>query len=177
MVDEQARKSENALSLLKLLQALAAMANPLYLFTLPPTLLSELTQRQLSLPTQIQIPKSAAIIEEPRESSQNGLFLCRITAQSFDSLIELKEHYKSDYYKFNLKLNQQSKPSITPTAFDQLIHGSYQLLIMSDKTLTEFATRFTKFTLWLRFFTLSPLYSFRPFIFFNHDSTSHEDEL
>lgn len=93
-----------------------------YVFTLPKPLVDDFKLRQLSLPVPEPVVQPA-----PVESSAGlgGLFTCSITAASFGTVEELKEHYKSDWYKYNLKLRSKgSKAIVSEDEFDRLVEGS-----------------------------------------------------
>lgn len=106
---------------------------PLYLFSLPPALLENFKPRQLNIPEDhpLHAAKKEAeslAIELPASSSNTlaigGAFTCTLTGASFPDLVSLREHYKTDWYKYNVKLRLQGKPTgVTEEEFDALVEG------------------------------------------------------
>ncbi|GAA5860137.1 hypothetical protein JCM8547_009197 [Rhodosporidiobolus lusitaniae] len=84
----------------------------LYAFSLPPALLPSLQPRQLVIPQDHPLarpppppspppPSSTLPVEDKREG---GAFTCALTGASFATLQELRDHYKTDWYRYNVKL-------------------------------------------------------------------------
>lgn len=70
-------------------------------------------------------------------TSTSGLFNCNLTNQNFKDLNSLRNHYKTDYYKFNVKLKSQNKPfPISEEEFDLLIDGKFLITTTIESKLT-----------------------------------------
>jgi len=116
---------------------------PLYAFAVPPALLSDFQPRELHIPeshplhpSQLEL-KSATpavpqlpahlVIEDGRAPGTAGArdgFYCALTNATFADLAGLREHYKTDWYKFNVKLRIQGKPTgVSEEQFTQMVDG------------------------------------------------------
>lgn len=108
---------------------------PLYAFQLPPPLIADFEPRQLHIPASHPLHPSnqqavlAAAAPTPIEPASTqltigGAFSCALTGASFPDLASLKEHYKTDWYKYNVKLRMQGKPTgVTEEQFTALVEG------------------------------------------------------
>lgn len=108
---------------------------PLYAFQLPPPLIADFEPRQLHIPTSHPLHPSnqqaaiAAGSPTPTEPASTqlaiaGAFNCALTGASFPDLAALKDHYKTDWYKYNVKLRMQGKPTgVTEEQFTALVEG------------------------------------------------------
>lgn len=112
----------------------------LYSFQLPPALLSNLSVRKVVIPESHSLyrPTPALLAPEdqlaltqrtPSDSlspTPTGAFACTLTGASFDDLAGLREHYKTDWYKYNVKLRLQGKPTgVTEDEFNALVDGEF----------------------------------------------------
>lgn len=107
-------------------------AAPLYAFSVPPALLSNFKPRQITIPEHHPLHPSKKELPpiEPAPASSNtlaigGAFTCALTGASFPDLASLREHYKTDWYKYNVKLRLQGKPTgVTEDQFNALVEGT-----------------------------------------------------
>jgi hypothetical protein len=107
---------------------------PIYTYSIPEELISNFQFRQFQLPESHPLAKSKVtpIVEETVSSlglgsgsGLGGAFNCSLTGASFNDLNSLKEHYKTDWFKFNVKLKSQNKPTpISEEEFNTLVEGS-----------------------------------------------------
>ncbi|KAK4047519.1 hypothetical protein OIO90_006161 [Microbotryomycetes sp. JL221] len=118
---------------------------PLYLFQLPQELLNDLQVRELHIPEshplyehharaleqqqqqqQTQPATSPNAIAEPQSdaAATGGRFTCAVTQASFPDLVSLRQHYKTDWYKYNVKLKLEGKPTpVSEQDFEALVDG------------------------------------------------------
>jgi len=119
---------------------------PLYAFAIPPTLLSDFQPRELHIPeshplhpSQQQLKSSTPpvpdlpahlAIEDGRAPGTPGArdgFYCALTDATFPDLASLREHYKTDWYKFNVKLRLQGKPTgVSEEQFTKMVDGKFK---------------------------------------------------
>lgn len=108
---------------------------PLYAFSLPSDLINDFQPRQLHIPETHPLHPSNKVTLPPPEPAPStstlaigGAFTCALTGASFPDLPSLREHYKTDWYKYNVKLRLQGKPTgITEEQFDALVEGEIAL--------------------------------------------------
>ncbi|CEQ41629.1 SPOSA6832_03364 [Sporobolomyces salmonicolor] len=114
---------------------------PLYAFSLPPDLLAAFQPRQLAIPEHHPLhPSNRPSPSEPAPSSPdaavqstvrtpNGAYTCALTGASFPDLPALREHYKTDWYKYNVKLRLQGKPTgVSEEQFNALVESAFASL-------------------------------------------------
>ncbi|KAL8278610.1 hypothetical protein RQP46_008902 [Phenoliferia psychrophenolica] len=113
------------------------MSAPLYSFQLPAALLGNLSLRKVIIPTSHslyrapepspsdQLALTTQSSTTPRDSlSPAGAFTCTLTGAAFNDLAGLREHYKTDWYKYNVKLRLQGKPTgVSEDEFNALVEG------------------------------------------------------
>lgn len=118
-----------------------ALGGPLYAFALPPQLLDNFKARELHIPDLHPLNLSKKKVEQAAESVPStsatlaigGAFTCGLTGASFPDLAALREHYKSDWYKYNVKLRSQGKPAgVTEDQFDALVEGELRTELWGD---------------------------------------------
>lgn len=110
---------------------------PLYTFQLPGPLLSDFQPRQLNIPESHPLHPSnratATTSAPPIDSNapqqplaiEGGLFTCQLTGASFSDLTSLRDHYRTDWYKYNVKLKLQGKPTpVSEDQFNALVEGA-----------------------------------------------------
>lgn len=122
---------------------------PLYMFQLPSSLLDDFKPRQLHIPESHPLHPSkrataaAATTEaadtvqvapgtlsQAQSNSAPGQFTCQLTGASFADLSSLREHYRTDWYKYNVKLKLQGKPTpVSEEQFNALVEGGLALQI------------------------------------------------
>ncbi|GAA6062108.1 hypothetical protein JCM10212_000862 [Sporobolomyces blumeae] len=105
----------------------------LYAFSLPPDLVEHLSPRQLVIPPDHPLhpsnqlpPPPPSTLPPPSQGdatpSATGAYTCALTGASFDSLQALRDHYKSDWYKYNVKLRLEGKPTrVSEQEFNDLV--------------------------------------------------------
>ncbi|GAA6007336.1 hypothetical protein JCM10207_001593 [Rhodosporidiobolus poonsookiae] len=105
----------------------------LYAFSLPPSLLAHLSPRQLVIPDthplhpsqRTPAPSALPPPEEPAPQPATagaGAYKCALTGASFDSLPELRDHYKTDWYRYNVKLKLKGLPTpVSEDDFNRLV--------------------------------------------------------
>ncbi|KAM0786695.1 hypothetical protein ACM66B_002139 [Microbotryomycetes sp. NB124-2] len=124
---------------------------PLYLFQLPRELLDDLRVRELHIPTSHPLHESNRAlstqeqqqqqvveqldVQQPESNRNNGggQYTCAVTGASFDDLHSLRQHYKTDWYKYNVKLKLQGKQTpVSEQQFEQLVEGLSNSISGSD---------------------------------------------
>lgn len=103
---------------------------PIYVFSIPTELINHFQPRQLRLPEYQSLvlkstsPPPVTQLDAVVGQGLGGAFTCTLTGASFPDLASLKEHYKTDWYKYNVKLRSQGKPTgVTEEQFDVLVEG------------------------------------------------------
>lgn len=110
------------------------MAHNLYLFDLPVELLDSLRPRELALPADHPLRafeqrptakrRASNTPDDEAVAKEKGKYYCAVTGASFDTLEQLREHYKTDWYRYNLKLKSQGKPAgVSEEQFNALVEG------------------------------------------------------
>ncbi|BGP02578.1 hypothetical protein RTG_01618 [Rhodotorula toruloides ATCC 204091] len=121
-------------------------ASHLYLFQLPPDLLNTLTPRQLVIPPDHPLhpsnraaePTPTPATEDLLDDGKRGAYTCALTGASFDTLEGLKQHYRTDWYRYNVKLKLQGKPTpVSEQAFNQLVEDLSDSLSGSGSSLSD----------------------------------------
>ncbi|BGP34414.1 hypothetical protein JCM10296v2_006234 [Rhodotorula toruloides] len=122
-------------------------ASHLYLFQLPPGLVNTLTPRQLVIPPDHPLHPSNRTAEPAPpthdlppglDDGNRGAYTCALTGASFDTLEGLKQHYRTDWYRYNVKLKLQGKPTpVSEQAFHQLVEDLSDSLSGSDSSLSD----------------------------------------
>ncbi|KAI5477959.1 hypothetical protein MNV49_005751 [Pseudohyphozyma bogoriensis] len=116
---------------------------PLYSFALPVELLSNLQPRQLHIPESHPLyaaSSSKALVKPstppppaPVVAGAGGAFTCALTGASFPDLAGLRDHYRTDWYKYNVKLRMQGKPTgVGEEEFNRLVDGLSASISGSD---------------------------------------------
>lgn len=107
----------------------------LYAFQLPQELLAALQPRQLVIPTshplhpanrqpEQETPEEEAPLPETARPSGRGAYTCALTGASFSTLDGLKQHYRTDWYRYNVKLKLQGKKvPVSEQDFNRLIES------------------------------------------------------
>lgn len=132
-------------------QRMGSRPEPLYLFTLPPALLADITPRQLSLPSTKSIEPAPTQPLLPPAAAKNGLFNCTITGATFTELDALKAHYKSDWYKYNVKLRLKGITiPVSEEEFDKLVERQSCFLPSIRRSNVDAISIFRTFRLHLR---------------------------
>ncbi|GAA5826024.1 hypothetical protein JCM11251_000095 [Rhodosporidiobolus azoricus] len=124
----------------------------LYALQLPPTLLPHLRPRQLVIPehhplyrpsepapssTLSQDPSTPRCVGNaaPEDEKEGGQFKCALTGARFDSLQGLREHYKSDWYRYNVKLKLRGeKTPVSEGEFERRVGDLSDSLSGSDSS-------------------------------------------
>ena len=111
------------------------MTAPLYSFQLPAPLLANLSLRKVVIPTSHSLYRAPAVpsadelalsqsVQQRDTLSPAGAITCTLTGAAFDDLAGLREHYKTDWYKYNVKLRLQGKPTgVSEDDFNALVDG------------------------------------------------------
>lgn len=137
----------------------------LYAFSLPSDLLPHLQPRKLVIPPTHPLHPSNALpipptpLENTQKKQSDGAYVCALTGASFSDVIGLKEHYKTDWYKYNVKLKLQGKT--TPVGEEEFNHlvestlfennNSSLSFFLSTHLITQlFSYRSIRFYLWFR---------------------------
>ncbi|GAA6008943.1 Vms1p [Rhodotorula paludigena] len=113
----------------------------LYCFQLPPALLDALRPRQLVLPddhplnARRQPENDPAHEPAPTPAPARGSYTCALTGASFPTLDGLKQHYHSDWYRYNAKLKLEGKPTpVSEDHFNRLIDNLTDSISGSDSS-------------------------------------------
>ncbi|GAA5878414.1 hypothetical protein JCM3774_002830 [Rhodotorula dairenensis] len=120
----------------------------LYAFQLPRDLLAALQPRQLVIPTSHplhpsnrqaddagdadgQLPATAA--EAGAAEGAGGAYTCALTGASFSTLQGLKQHYRTDWYRYNVKLKLQGKKTpVSEHDFNRMVENLTESISGSD---------------------------------------------
>lgn len=112
----------------------------LYAFQLPQELLAALQPRQLVIPTSHPLhpanrqPSTAEEAQQeeaplPDTRPTGGAYTCALTGASFSTLDGLKQHYRTDWYRYNVKLKLQGKKTpVSEQDFNRLIESKPRTL-------------------------------------------------
>ncbi|GAA5831544.1 hypothetical protein JCM3766R1_001799 [Sporobolomyces carnicolor] len=120
----------------------------LYAFSLPRDLISQLEPRKLVIPldhplhpsNQEQQPSSTPVNVEPTPAQEGGAYKCALTGASFADLQGLKEHYRTDWYKYNVKLKLQGKRTpVSEQEFNSMVDNLSDSISGSESTLSDVA--------------------------------------
>ncbi|GAA6009333.1 hypothetical protein JCM11491_004276 [Sporobolomyces phaffii] len=127
----------------------------LYAFSLPRDLIDQLEPRKLVIPpdhplhpsNQQQQPLAAppTPADSPSTRGEGGAYRCALTGASFPDLQGLKEHYRTDWYKYNVKLKLQGKPTpVSEYDFNSLVDNLSDSISGSESTsaLSDLAEEF-----------------------------------
>ena len=107
------------------------LRRPLYLYDLPPELLYTLT---LAGGAQSQPDSSPPEVLEERASSSTACALCKVT---FTNVQDQRNHVKSDFHRYNLKLSVKQQPPIDEATFVRLIGDLDESLSGSESDSSE----------------------------------------
>ncbi|GAA5909732.1 Vms1p [Sporobolomyces salmoneus] len=119
----------------------------LYAFSLPGDLISQLEPRKLVIPLdhplhpsnqQPELPPAIPTANvEPNETKEGGAYKCALTGASFADLQGLKEHYRTDWYKYNVKLKLQGKATpVSEQEFNSMVDNLSDSISGSESTST-----------------------------------------
>ena len=107
----------------------------LYAFSLPRDLISQLEPRKLVIPPdhplhhsnqQQQAPAVLPSAVDSVQKEEGGAYKCALTGASFSDLQGLKEHYRTDWYKYNVKLKLQGKPTpVSEQEFNSMVDSEF----------------------------------------------------
>ncbi|GAA5946460.1 hypothetical protein JCM3765_000253 [Sporobolomyces pararoseus] len=121
----------------------------LYAFSLPRDLISQLEPRKLVIPPdhplhpsnqQQQAPAVVPSAVDSVQKEEGGAYKCALTGASFPDLQGLKEHYKTDWYKYNVKLKLQGKPTpVSEQEFNSMVDNLSDSISGSESTLSDVA--------------------------------------
>ncbi|GAA5868966.1 hypothetical protein JCM1840_000434 [Sporobolomyces johnsonii] len=111
---------------------------PLYAFSLAPDLLAAFQPRQLAIPEHHPLhpsnrppPPSPDAALQSSVPTPTGAYTCALTGASFPDLPALREHYKTDWYKYNVKLRLQGKPTgVSEEQFNALVESALASLFV-----------------------------------------------
>ncbi len=101
------------------------LRRPLYVFDLPPELLLSLTLESLNRAQRHQAQDSGhdARIQQTSIQSEQGppSTSCKICHMAFKTLQEQRQHVKSDFHRYNLKLGLKQMPTVDEATFIRMI--------------------------------------------------------
>jgi len=93
----------------------------MYLFDLPRDLLDTLILRTIELENHLSRPQTPPTLIPEKES--RGL-LCSICAgATFLDLAQQREHYRSDWHRYNIKAKLSGKKVVAEGEFSNLVEG------------------------------------------------------
>lgn len=138
----------------------------LYAFSLPRDLISQLEPRKLVIPLdhplhpsnqqQSTLPEAAnAPLDVVPTKEGGGAYKCALTGASFSDLQGLKEHYRTDWYKYNVKLKLQGKKTpVGEEEFNSMVDSKFppfpQIQLCHSILTPSSVRRFIRFHLWIR---------------------------
>ncbi|KAK4049563.1 hypothetical protein OIV83_004060 [Microbotryomycetes sp. JL201] len=120
---------------------------PLYLFQLPGELLDDLRVRELHIPESHPLHESNRVPTRQEQqpahpthehlAATSGQYTCAVTGASFSDLYSLRQHYKTDWYKYNVKLKLQGKPTpVSEQQFESLVEGKALMSLLAHGSLS-----------------------------------------
>jgi hypothetical protein len=111
----------------------ALLRRPLYLFDLPPEILSSLTVASKEQPQQEPSPTPDPIVRQ--SLNEDGIAIttsCTLCRVSFANVQDQRQHVKSDFHRYNLRLSIKQQPPIDESTFVRLIGDLDESLSGSD---------------------------------------------
>lgn len=99
------------------------LQKPLFIYSLPPELLDSLTLKGDFHPSEDSInvvPDET--VHEISTTGKTGCATCDIT--DFSSVLQQREHVRSDLHKFNLKRKVSGQKVVTAEEFDRMLDGN-----------------------------------------------------
>lgn len=108
------------------------LRRPLYLYDLPPELLESLTLQSTShLRSTSEVSESAPPVRQVNDDGVSTSTACKLCKLTFRDVNEQRQHVRSDFHKYNLKLLVKQLPPIDEATFvknigdlDESISGS-----------------------------------------------------
>ncbi|KAM0750616.1 hypothetical protein T439DRAFT_380502 [Meredithblackwellia eburnea MCA 4105] len=118
---------------------------PLYSFQIPNEKLDQLKLRKLEIPEDHPLFQAAPspsqpspAPEAPAPTAGGGQYYCSLTQIGFQDLDSLKQHYKSDWYKYNVKLKLQGKQTpVSEADFNNLVENLTDSISGSDSSSSD----------------------------------------
>ncbi|GAA5988967.1 hypothetical protein JCM10908_006250 [Rhodotorula pacifica] len=132
----------------------------LYAFQLPPELINALQPRQLVIPpshplhpsnrqqdAQENEQEKEAPLPETSAPLLGGAYTCALTGASFSTLEGLKQHYRTDWYRYNVKLKLQGKKTpVSEQQFNQMVENLTESISGSEASTASDAEASTSFS-------------------------------
>ncbi|BGP42435.1 hypothetical protein JCM10449v2_006440 [Rhodotorula kratochvilovae] len=118
-------------------------SSALYAFQLPPDLVAALQPRQLVIPEHHPLHPAHRIQDTAQEEQETaptqrqpgGAYTCALTGASFPTLDGLKQHYRTDWYRYNAKLRLEGKKTpVSEDNFNRLVENLTDSISGSDSS-------------------------------------------
>lgn len=113
------------------------LKRPLYVYDLPPEVLSTLNLASSSpdvpLP-ELATPPKADVVPPSSENGSVGSLACSLCGLTFDNVLDQRGHQKSDLHHYNLKQKLRGKPPVTEAEFEKLVGDLDESLSGSDSS-------------------------------------------
>ncbi|KAJ9634788.1 hypothetical protein H2204_006021 [Knufia peltigerae] len=100
------------------------LRRPLYVYDLPPELLFTLTLAGRDQPASQHrdvLPTPSEVVNASNEGSNTPSTSCALCKVSFNNVQDQRQHVKSDFHRYNLKLSIKGTPSIDEATFIRMI--------------------------------------------------------
>jgi hypothetical protein len=109
------------------LQLHPLLQKPLYIYTLPPEILSTIALKgNQTLTTTVHVSPHTDVTEPKTDedrTTQGGIGCAACNIAAFTDVTDQRDHVRSDLHRFNLKRNLISEPVVTADEFDKMLDG------------------------------------------------------
>ncbi|EJU03628.1 hypothetical protein DACRYDRAFT_99219 [Dacryopinax primogenitus] len=95
------------------------LQHPLQIFNLPAEIVDTLSIRASVLAPSPPREPTPPPVQEQRDTS--SAFACNVCGTGFEDVQEQREHYKSDWHRYNVKLRIASKPTVSEDEFNVIV--------------------------------------------------------
>ncbi|KAI4596021.1 hypothetical protein KJ359_006313 [Pestalotiopsis sp. 9143b] len=116
------------------------LKRPLYVYDLPPEVLSTLNLASSSPDVPLPepaTPSKADVVPPSSETVSVGSLACSLCGLTFDNVLDQRGHQKSDQHHYNLKQKLRGKPPVTEAEFEKLVGDLDESLSGSDSSESE----------------------------------------
>ncbi|KAI0173782.1 hypothetical protein BJ166DRAFT_510264 [Pestalotiopsis sp. NC0098] len=116
------------------------LKRPLYVYDLPPEVLSTLNLASSSPDVPLPEPTTPSKADVVPPSSENvsvGSLACSLCGLTFDNVLDQRGHQKSDLHHYNLKQKLRGKPPVSEAEFEKLVGDLDESLSGSDSSESE----------------------------------------
>ncbi|OBT41878.1 hypothetical protein VE00_07379 [Pseudogymnoascus sp. WSF 3629] len=109
---------------------------PLYVYNLPPDILTTLQQKDGAVPDipEVQDVEAKAEHDGTKSTGAPSTTACSLCGQSFSTVEEQRSHIRSDLHSYNLKLKLRGLKPVSETEFETLVKDLDESLSGSDES-------------------------------------------